>query len=300
MGQGLISRLVADPGRVRVLKGEIWVSPEVLAGEGLSQDPRGVVDLASSLGADICFFHWPESAMQDDLKALVAYAHAAGLDCGLTMDGPFQRLISQRNVLDVLGELGRDPTSFGDLLAPEMEEISETLAILADVGIDLLMVSDDVGFAGGLYLPPRIFRQTLLPFYEILVRAFAGREPPVGWHADGNVEPLLGDLVACGFRFFSLEPECVDLLQFKKAQGPRAILVSGVRVDWLAAGELDRERQAECLTAIEALAAEGGFILASSCGLYNPRFLPNLRTIYSLVDKRFALSAGGRKILKNQ
>jgi uroporphyrinogen-III decarboxylase len=104
-----------------------------------------------------------------------------------------------------------------------------------------------------------------------------------GWHSDGRVEPLLPDLLQCGFQFISLEPECVDLLRFKKTNGARMCLIGGIRTAWLTAGVFDRELQAACLKEIGALVREGGLVLASTCGLYRPEFLPNLKRLYQLI-----------------
>jgi hypothetical protein len=277
-----LSSLIAEPDSAVVLRGEIWVSPGVLTEAGFDQDPGGLVGFASSLEADVCFFHWPESALGSDLKELTKLAHGAGLGCGLTIDGPFQRLTATRDVLDILRELGRDRAAFQRLLAREMEEITGILSLIEQSEIDLILVGEDIGYAGGLYFSPEVFRSYLLPCYQVLVSRL-GRMA-LGWHSDGAVEPILRDLVQCGFRFFSLEPECVDLLNFKRAYGSRVTLISGIRAAWLAAKEFDRERQGECLQEIIALAREGGLILASSGGLYSPELLPNLRELYRLIE----------------
>ncbi len=285
MEPGKLSRLIADPLRPGLLKGEVWISPEVLAATGCEPGPRGLVGFASALGADICFFHWPAAALAVDFKDLAAIARDAGLDWGLTIDGPFQRLTTQRNLLDILQEVGRDLAGFQSLLAREMEEIKEVVDLIRELEIELLVIGEDLGYAGGLYFSPSVFRACLLPLYEVLVKELSGRGIAPGWHSDGNVEPLLPDLVACGFRFFSLEPECVDLAGFKQAYGSQVSLIGGIRVDWLAAREFNPEMQAACRREISTLAAAGGLILASSCGLYHPRFLPNLSRIYRLVEE---------------
>jgi hypothetical protein len=106
----------------------------------------------------------------------------------------------------------------------------------------------------------------------------------LGWHSDGDVSPLLPDLVDCGLRFFSLEPECVDLLNFKQTYRSRVSLAGGIRTAWLSGKSFTPDEQRRCRLEISALLNEGGLIFASSCGLYNPAFLPNLRQLYRLAD----------------
>ena len=279
-----LNRLVTNPETPALLRGEIWVSPDVLAEAGFDRGHKGLVRFASSIGAHICFFHWPESVTGSDLNELVELAYAAGIDCGLTINGPFQRLTLTRNVLDLLQELQRDPSRFEAPLAKEMEDIAETLDLLKGFEIDLIMITEDVAYTGGLYFSPEVFRKVLVPFYSSLVSRISSTRIALGWHSDGDVSPLLADLVECGLRFFSLEPECVDLLKFKQTYRSRVSLVGGIRAAWLAGKQLDQDEQRHYLFEIDALLKEGGLILASSCGLYNPAFLLNLRQLYRLAE----------------
>ena len=222
--------------------------------------------------------------MVSGMKELLDLARAADVDCGLTINGPFQRLTLTRNVLDLLQELHRDPSRFETLLVKEMEDIAETLELLKGSEIELIMITEDVAYTGGLYFSPEVFRKVLLPFYSRLVNRISSTRMALGWHSDGDVLPLLPDLVECGLRFFSLEPECVDLLKFKQTYGSRVSLVGGIRAAWLVGKQLDQDEQRHYLLKTGALLKEGGLILASSCGLYSPAFLLNLRQLYRLAE----------------
>jgi hypothetical protein len=291
MASGKLSRLIRAPETPVLLRGEVWVNPDVLVEAGLDRGPGGLVGFASLVGADICFFHWPESAMLSDIKELLDLARAADLDCGLTINGPFQRLTLTRNVLDLLQDLHRDPSCFEALLAKEMEDIAKTLDLLKGSGIELIMITEDVAYTGGLYFSPEIFRKVLVPFYGSLVNRFSSTRIALGWHSDGDVSPLLPDLVECGLRFFSLEPECVDLLKFKQTYRSRVSLVGGIRAAWFTGEPLHSDEQRRCRLETSALLKEGGLILASSCGLYNPAFLSNLKQLYRLADGLIPSSA---------
>ena len=288
---GSLSNIIRSPDTPALLRGEIWVSPDVLAAAGLDQGPKGLIRFASSVGANICFLHWPESAMASDLNELVALAQTADLECGLTLNGPFQRLTLTNNVLDLLQELHRDPPRLEALLAREMDDIVETFDLLKGSEIKLIMITEDVAYTGGLYFSPEVFRRLLVPFYRSLVNRFCSTRVALGWHSDGDVLPLLPDLVECGLRFFSLEQESVDLLKFKQTYRSRVSLVGGIRAAWFAGQSLNPDDRRHCLLEIETLIKEGGLILASSCGLYSPAFLPNLKQIYLLTENLISSSA---------
>jgi hypothetical protein len=282
-GMERLAELIAYPEHSIVLCGEIWVAPEVLAAAGLNQWPKGLVELALSIRADICFFHWSENLMPHALREMVKLSHGLGIGCGLTKDGPFQRLTQTADLLTILEELGRSPASLQFRIAEEAEKIVKDLALAKETGIDLIILCDDLAYTGGLYFSPSVFRDLILPHYSMLACQVTKNKFGLGWHSDGDVSPILPELIDCGFRFFSLESECVDLFDFKRSYTDQVTLIGGIRTTWLTQKKLSRESQEECLKEIRALADEGGLILSSSCGLYNPEFVPTLKEIYQLV-----------------
>ena len=95
MESGKLRRLLADPAVPALLRGELWIDPQVLAAAGLTPGPRGLIGFAATLGADVCFFPWPDGEASVSGRELAALAHGAGLDCALIIDGPFQRLATR-------------------------------------------------------------------------------------------------------------------------------------------------------------------------------------------------------------
>jgi hypothetical protein len=276
--------LIADPSKPVFLRGEVWVAREVLAAVGFSQDPKGLVELASTVGADICFFPWSQPWMFSDLKEMVELSHGAGMGCGVTMDGPFQRLSREKGLLPILKELGRGSRTLQSHLAKETESIAEGLKLTKDSGIDLVVIGDDIAYGSGLYFSPALFRELLVPSYRILANQISKTISVWGWHSDGDVSTILPDLVDCGFRFFSLESESVDLLNFKRTYGNRVTLIGGIRTAWLTQEGFDLTKQKEYREEIKTYGKEGGLILSSSCGLYHPNFLHALKEIYQWVE----------------
>ncbi|MDA8123986.1 MAG: hypothetical protein M0009_02190 [Deltaproteobacteria bacterium] len=283
MDRGKLRRLLADPASPALLRGEIWIDPQVPTKAGFAPGPRGLIGFATDMGADICFLPWTEGKTAEEGQALAALAHRAGLDCALVIDGPFQRLAARHDLCTLLGELAGNPKGFAARLDREKAVIMNSVDEIGATEIDLILIGEDVGYRGGLYFAPECFRDHLLPFYQAMIQRFRSEGFAWGWHSDGSVEPLLPDLLGCGFQCFSLEPECVDLLRFKKLHGPRMCLIGGIRAEWLTAEVGDREWEAACLEEIGALIREGGLVLASTCGLYRPEFLPNLKRLYQLI-----------------
>ncbi len=283
MARRRLKDLLAEPAVPGLLRGEIWINPEVWEQAGFGHGPQGRVAFSRELGADLCCFPWPLEGYREEASCLTALCHGQGLECGLVIDGPFQRLAGRRDLCALLAEKAGTPRRFAAHLDQEKARLLTLLDGLAEAPVDLLLIGEDVGYAQGLYFAPDRFRELLLPFYGELLDRFRGEGLAWGWHSDGKVEPLLPDLVACGFQCFSLEPEAVDLLAFKKRHGSRICLLGGIRAEWLAANPFDRTREEASLREIGALVREGGMILASACGLHHPSFLPNLKRLYQLI-----------------
>jgi uroporphyrinogen decarboxylase len=278
------AELISSPEKPIILRGEIWVTPEVLASAGCSQGPKGLAELASAMGADICFFPCSNQSTLSDFKEVVELSHGAGMGCGVTLNGPFQQLSQEKGLLGVLEELGKKPLSLQSQLTRETKKITQTLRLTEGLGIDLILIGDDIAYGSGLYFSPSTFRELLLPFYQILATQISKRQPILGWHSDGDVSSILSDMVNCGWRFFALEPECVDLLKFKRTYGDRITLIGGIRTIWLTEEKLDPMKREEFLKEIKPLVREGGLILATSCGLFDRKFLHTLTETYTMLD----------------
>ena len=283
-GMERLAELISSPEKPIILRGEIWVTPEVLASAGCSQGPKGLAELASAMGADICFFPCSNQSTLSDFKEVVELSHGAGMGCGVTLNGPFQQLSQEKGLLGVLEELGKKPLSLQSQLTKETEKITQILRLTEGLGIDLILIGDDIAYGSGLYFSLSTFRELLLPFYQILATQISKRQPILGWHSDGDVSSILSDLVNCGWRFFALEPECVDLLKFKRTYGDRITLIGGIRTIWLTGEKLNPMKREEFLKEIKTLVREGGLILASSCGLFDRKFLHTLTETYTMVD----------------
>jgi uroporphyrinogen decarboxylase len=278
------AELISSPEKPIILRGEIWVTPEVLASAGCSQGPKGLAELASAMGADICFFPCSNQSTLSDFKEVVELSHGAGMGCGVTLNGPFQQLSQEKGLLGVLEELGKKPLSLQSQLTRETEKITQILRLTEGLGIDLILIGDDIAYGSGLYFSPALFRELLVPSYRVLTHQISKTIPVLGWHSDGDVSTILPDLVDCGFRFFSLESEHVNLLDFKQTFGDRVTLIGGIRTIWLTEEKLDPMKREEFLKEIKTLVREGGLILASSCGLFDRKFLHTLTETYTMLD----------------
>jgi uroporphyrinogen decarboxylase len=283
-GKEKLARLIAEPSSPVPIRGELFVTPNVLPEVGFNQTPKRVVDFFSSIGADICFYNWTESSNPSDFHEMMELCHKAALGFGLTVDGPFECLAKTEGLLPLLQEIGRNPSTLKSRIAEKVEEFEKDLRAIGRFQEGPILICEDMAYDRGLYFSPAIFREWLLPVYQRLITNVALRGSLWGWHSDGNLSAILPDLVNLGVRFFSLEAECVDLLKFKRNYRDQVTLIAGLRTAWLVEEDSEHEEKLPWIEEIRSLVNEGGLILSSTCGIYDAHSLQQLKKIYHALE----------------
>ena len=134
----------------------------------------------------------------------------------------------------------------------------------AEIGVDVFWTSDDYCDNRGPVMGPRLWRACCLPGLRRLIAHVKSLNKPFIKHCDGNVMPILADLLDAGI-------DCIDpidvgagveLAAVKAAVGTRVAIKGGVAVSLLCDGTADEvARQVDsCLET----AGPCGYILSSS------------------------------------
>ncbi len=131
-------------------------------------------------------------------------------------------------------------------------------------GCDLIILSDDYAHKSGPLMSPAQFRKFVLPHLAAAVDNIHAAGGRVIKHTDGNVWPILDDIVATGIDGLGpLEPGAgMDLAEVKRRYGSRLCVVGNVDVDLLCRGTAAEVSRATT-DLLESLAPAGGHILSS-------------------------------------
>lgn len=132
---------------------------------------------------------------------------------------------------------------------------------LCALDIDFIWSGEDIAYKSGPYLSPDMFRKLFMPYY----RRVAGRiSKPWIFHSDGNLMPILDDLISLGLSgLHPIEPGPMDLGALKRRYGKHLCLCGNISVDTLSQGrpeDIDRLVK----TAITIAGPGGGYIAGSS------------------------------------
>ncbi|MCC7353117.1 MAG: nucleoside 2-deoxyribosyltransferase [Anaerolineae bacterium] len=150
-------------------------------------------------------------------------------------------------------------------------QIAETNAQTEWVGA--LWLGDDIAYDKTLLTSPAIFRRYALPYYQRIGEVCRKYNKPLIYHSDGNVLPVLEDLIeeAGIAALHPIEPKAMDIRQVKREYGQRVALIGNVDVDLLSRGTPDAVA-ARTRELLREIAPGGGYLLGSSNSI--PYYVP--------------------------
>ena len=153
-----------------------------------------------------------------------------------------------------------DPELIDAVTGAYVDWYSRVIRRVCAMGVDAVFTADDFAFGSGPFMAPESFRTRVLPYLQR-----ACREISVPWilHTDGNILPIVEDLLAMGIEgIHPVDPNCMDIRSFKKKYGDRVCVLGNVNVDTLTDGTPE-ETYEETRDLIRDLAPGYGYILSS-------------------------------------
>jgi hypothetical protein len=218
---------------------------------------------------------------QDEVEVAVA---TSGLFTCVVIDGPFQQSAERPGDLSVLSARCEDSSSAR--LREMASTIEETIAASVKRGVSSVVIADDIAYQRSTYASPQALRKCLFPLYSRLVDRIHGGGAYALFHSDGNIAPLIPDLISSGFDGLAgCEPECLDLASLKETYGSQITFVTGIRAEFLEPASPTSAQRETLLSEARVLAQSGGFVLCSACGLNSWEAVESLKTLYAWIDE---------------
>lgn len=157
---------------------------------------------------------------------------------------------------------------------------ARTVQVFCELGFDGVWVFDDFAFKTGPMFSPAVLRDVVIPRLRPAVERIA---VPWIFHSDGNLFPVLDDLLTLGISgIHPIEPEAMDLAEAKRTLKGRACVIGNVSVDLLASGTPAQVRAA-VERAIAVGAPGGGFILSTGNCIPHYARIENVREMLRAV-----------------
>jgi uroporphyrinogen-III decarboxylase len=132
------------------------------------------------------------------------------------------------------------------------------------LGFDVFVSTDDMAFNTAPFFSPAVFRDLVLPRYQRVAKQIT-----LPWiiHSDGNVLPLLDDLLTVGIAgLHPNEKGAMDIRAMKQRYGDRLCLLGNVDLNLLGMGNPEAVDQ-EVRELIRDVGPGGGYIVTSGNSL---------------------------------
>ena len=169
----------------------------------------------------------------------------------------------------LLWDFLRDPQLVHGLARVTTDATIATVRGAAQAGADVLLMEGDLAANKAPIFSPAHFREYVKPYYAEIVAAAHDCGLPIVKHSDGNMWPLMQDLIDVGFDGYNpIQPQCMDIAEVKDRLGGRICLIGNIDcVEVLVSGD-EREVAQTVKQTLDVAAPGGGYILSSSNSIH--------------------------------
>jgi uroporphyrinogen decarboxylase len=151
------------------------------------------------------------------------------------------------------------------------------------LGFDAAILADDLAMKNAPLFSPQVVREVFLPRMRKVAEAI---KIPWVYHSDGNLLPILDDLLTLGMNgIANIEPGAMDIAFLKKTYGHRVCLVGNIDLHYTLTLGTPEEVEREVKERILTVGPGGGYILASSNGITNYCKPENVKAMARALEK---------------
>jgi uroporphyrinogen decarboxylase len=217
---------------------------------------------------------------------------------------PLERAFAMQGMDTFLMNLALHP-EFAEALLWKIQERCKVLMghFLAALGdhVDIIKIGDDLGTQESLLMSPDMYRRILKPIHADYIRFIRERtRAKVFFHTDGDVFPLIDDLVEIGIDI--LNPiqtsagKMADLGALKARWGDRLTFCGGVDTHRILPAGTPEEVRSEVRRVIEILGPDGGYMVSSVHTVMDDVPAGNILAMVDAVDEFGRSPIGGRSV----
>ncbi len=137
---------------------------------------------------------------------------------------------------------------------------------MLDRGVDIIAETDDIAGMSGPFWPPKTMREIIWPPIKKMVEICKKRGVPYCKHTDGNIMPVLKEMVDyCGFQGINpIEPQSMDMGDVKRKYGNQLYIRGNVDITWVIPYGSESDVRTDVRRSIDQGAKGGGYIISES------------------------------------
>jgi uroporphyrinogen decarboxylase len=269
LSRGRFSEWLGPLGQAALASGQVdewgvwWRAGDFHHFADIQAPLRGIDDLPR-----IQEYPWPDLDQPyrfEGVRERVEALHARGLAVAAVAGSVFERSWYIRGQEELLMDLVAAPEIAHYLFERTAAFQEHAARQFARAGVDIVITGDDVAGQQGLLMSAQTWREFLKPRLAATVRAVKQTNPAcsVLYHSDGNVEPLIPELIEIGIDILNpVQPECMDPARIKRRYGDRLSFWGTVSVQRTMPFGSPEEVQAEVRARLRDVGRGGRLILA--------------------------------------
>lgn len=157
-----------------------------------------------------------------------------------------------------------DPEFVAEVFRRYGQWSAEVHTRLCRMGFDFIWSGGDIAYKTAPFFSPNVFRERILPGLHPAADAIT---LPWIYHSDGNLTPILDDLLSLGMQgLHPFEPGAMDMMAIKARYAKRLCVVGNLDMDLLIRADANACAHA-CRALLRTFRSAGGYVLSSSNSL---------------------------------
>jgi uroporphyrinogen-III decarboxylase len=173
-----------------------------------------------------------------------------------------------------------------DMLEVSTEHTVKVTKAMVKAGVDFLFPNDDVAFNGGLFIPPKIFKEMWIPKMARIIEPAVNAGIPVFFHSDGKIDDIVEDLIEMGVDCLNpMDPSSVNYRDYKKRFGSKLCLSGNVDIGFPLVNGTPEEIDRDVKEHMDILKPGYGYVASCSHSIVN--YIPhnNVITYYNAIHR---------------
>ena len=136
-------------------------------------------------------------------------------------------------------------------------------------GAEVIIVEGDLAFKNNTLMSPDQYRKFIKPFHREIVETAHKQGIPIIKHTDGNIWPILDDLLEVGFDgIHPIQPQSMDIKEVKERLKGKACVLGNIDCTYLLPFGTKEDVVESVKDTIRKVAPGGGYILTSSNSIH--------------------------------
>lgn len=197
--------------------------------------------------------------------------------------GPFTMVMMIIGLSKMSEYIYDEPEFINDLLKITANYCLQLIEGFNKIGVDAILVADDLGFSGGTLFNPEWYRKNLFPYFRELVKEIKKKSMYPILHSDGDIRLIIQDIIDIGF--VGLNPiekkSNMDLKEIRERFGNKLTLSGNVDSSKTLVYGNKEEIIRETLNCMKGGGKEGAYILSSDHSFRKE--IPN-KNIFTMIE----------------